>query len=157
MDYIFDNNTLTAIFRHYFADQFPSFWGKFNEFKEKNQICSVREVLNEIRLLKRNDALENWAKTNRNFFHDPTVEELEFITQIYIVRHFQNNLGKKQLLHGGPFADPFIIAKARVENATVVTQEQFAENAAKIPNICKHFEIVCLDLQGFLKRENWVF
>ncbi len=116
MDYIFDTNTLTAIFRHYFIDQFPSFWEKFDTAIANHRICSVREVLNEIRQLKRDDELEHWSNENRKFFCDPIAEELSFITQIYSVKHFQNNLEKKKLLHGGPFADPFIIAKAKIEN-----------------------------------------
>ncbi len=55
------------------------------------------------------------------------------------------------------FADPFIIAKARIEDAVVVTQEEFKENGVKIPNICNHFHISCLDLEGFLKSEAWIF
>lgn len=157
MDYVFDTNTLTAIFRHYYVDQFPSFWDKFNTAISNQRICSVREVLNEIKELKRKDELENWSKENRNFFNDPTPDELKFITKIYCVKHFQNNLEKKKLLHGGPFADPFIIAKAMIDNATVVTQEQFRENGAKIPNICHHFNISYLDLKGFLNSEKWVF
>jgi len=35
--------------------------------------------------------------------------------------------------------------------------EQFRPNAAKIPNICKHFNVPCLDLRGFMAKEKWVF
>lgn len=157
MDYVFDTSTLSAIFRHYFIDQFPSFWEKFSTAIEEQRIGSVREVMNEIFQLKRNDELECWTKINRTFFHDPTSEELKFITTIYNVRHFQNNLEKKKLLHGGPFADPFIIAKEKIENASVITQERLTENGARIPNICQHFNIHFLDLKGFLQSEKWVF
>ena len=157
MDYVFDTSTLTAIFRHYYMDQFPSFWERYNTAVEENRICSVREVLNEIKQLKRDDELENWSKGNRAFFHDPTPDELAFITNIYSVKHFQNNLEKKKLLHGGPFADPFIIAKAKAENGTVVTQEQFTENGSRIPNICHYFNVSYLDLKGFLESEEWIF
>jgi hypothetical protein len=157
MDYVFDNNTLTAIFRHYYVDQFPSFWEKFNRAKGNNRICSVREVVNEIKELKRDDELEKWIKVNREFFHDPSSKELVFIGEIYRVKHFQNNIEKKKILHGGPFADPFIIAKAKIEDAIVITQEHFRENGAQIPNICDHFHIEYMDLKGFLSRENWVF
>lgn len=157
MDYIIDTNTLTAIFRHYFVDRFPSFWEKFNAMKMQGRICSVREVSNEIKQMKRDDNLEHWAKENRDFFHDPSPEELKFITEIYRVKHFLENLEKKKLLHGGPFADPFIIAKASVEKSVVLTQEQYKENGTKIPNICRYFDIQYLDLQGFLRKEKWVF
>jgi rRNA-processing protein FCF1 len=157
MKYVFDNNTLTAIFRHYFFERFPTFWDKFNKLVEEKVIISVREVRREIESLNRADRLEAWVNKNRDFFEDPTVEELEFITSIYSVKHFQQNLEQRKLLHGGAFADPFIIAKAKINNCTVVTQEQYKENGTKIPNICKHFDIICTDLEGFLTFENWEF
>jgi len=91
------------------------------------------------------------------FFHDPTPEELEFITEIYRVPHFMNGIGKQKMLAGGPFADPFIIAKAYIERGTVVTLEKYSPNGAKIPNICSHFKISCINLQDFLKENNWSF
>ena len=38
---------------------------------------------------------------------------------------------------GTPVADPFIIAKAKANGLSVVTQEVYRENAHKIPNICR--------------------
>jgi hypothetical protein len=157
MKYVFDNNTLSAIFKHYFYDRFPSFWAKFNELKVNREIISVREVRREIEFLKRDDNLDEWLKNNTDFFEDPSVEELEFVTKIYNVQHFHQNLENKKLLKGGPFADPFIIAKAKINNATVVSQEKYKENAAKIPNICEYFNIDCINLEGFLTKENWKF
>ena len=77
--------------------------------------------------------------------------------QIYSIPHFQHNLERKKLLKGGYFADPFIIAKAKVVNGIVVTEEALRDNAAKIPNICKHFDIGCVSLEGFLLNEDWKF
>ena len=114
-------------------------------------------ALNEIKVLNRDDSLEKWAKVHRGFFKDPTPEELQFITAIFNVPHFRQNLARKKLLHGGAYADPFIIAKAKVDNATVITQEKLKPNGSQIPAICQHFDILYLDLEGFLKKENWVF
>jgi hypothetical protein len=157
MKYIFDNNTLTGIFRHYYRDSFPSFWILFDKMVASGNILSVREVHNEIKKYARKDELESWAKSNPVFFHDPTAEELQFITQIYSVPHFRNSISQQKLLKGGPFADPFIIAKAYAEHGTVVTLEKHTPNAARIPNICEHFHILCIDLQAFLKQNNWSF
>ncbi|MCL2137925.1 MAG: DUF4411 family protein [Treponema sp.] len=157
MVYIFDNNTLSGIFRHYYRDSFPSFWSCFDKMITEEKILSVREVRNEVRKLNRKDELEAWAIANPNFFHDPSSEELQFITRIYSVPHFFQSISQQKLLKGDPFADPFIIAKAYVENGTVVTQEKNVPNAAKIPNICLHFQIPCINLQEFLKQNNWSF
>ena len=157
MIYIFDNNTLSGIFRHYYRDSFPSFWNLFDKMVADGSILSVREVRNEVRKINRKDELEDWAKDNPGFFHDPTPEELSFITKIYSVPHFYNSISQKQLLKGDPFADPYIIAKAHIMHGTVVTQEKRAPNAAKIPNICSHFQIPCINLQDFFIQNNWSF
>lgn len=60
-------------------------------------------------------------------------------------------------MRGGRNADPFVIAKAGVEGHTVVTMELFKPNAAKIPNICQHFTVKCLTLEGFMEEEGWEF
>jgi hypothetical protein len=60
-------------------------------------------------------------------------------------------------LKGGRNADAFIIARAVVEDRTVVTMEIFKANAAKIPNICGHFGVRCMTLEQFMEVENWQF
>jgi len=89
-------------------------------------------------------------------FHNFGTPALVFITEIYKVKHFQNNLEKKKLLRSGPFADPFIIAKAMIEKATIVTMEKFTRNGVRIPYLYRHFKIAFLNLEGFLNIENWV-
>jgi len=73
------------------------------------------------------------------------------------VQHFQAMIRKKERLKGKPVADPFVIAKAKISGVWVVTQEKLKENAAQIPNVCKHFEIPCINLEGFMEKENWTF
>ena len=157
MLYIFDTSTLSTVFNFYYRDSFPSFWSLFDEMILNKNILSVREVRNEIKNYKYKNELEVWAKANASFFSDPTQEELEFVTKIYSVPHFLNNISKKQQIKAEPIADPFVIAKAYIENGTVITEEKNELNAARIPNICAHFNIPCTNLQGFLKQENWSF
>jgi hypothetical protein len=55
-------------------------------------------------------------------------------------------------------ADPFVVAAAATkEEGVVVTQERFRENAAKIPNVCRHFGVGCIDLEEFMANQNWNF
>jgi len=120
-------------------------------------MASVREVKKEIEYLKRGDYLEAWTRENSVFFHDPTVPEMALITKIYSNKHFKQNMDKRKFLLGGPFADPFLIAKAMSNHSILITQEQYKENSARIPNICSYFGIECIDLQGFLQKEKWKF
>ena len=66
-------------------------------------------------------------------------------------------IGAKQRLLGMPVADPFVIACAKIRNGTVVTEERWKANAAKIPNVCKHFEVPCIDLEAFMNQLGWSF
>jgi hypothetical protein len=157
MIYVFDDNSLSNILNHYYPNRFLSFWGKFDEKVAKKEIISVREARFELTLKFDDDVIDRLVKENEDFFTKPTPEELQFVTQIYSVRHFRQNLERKKLLKGGYFADPLIIAKAWKEQGTVVTEEKVIEHAARIPNICDHFKIPCENLEGFLKKENWIF
>lgn len=157
MIYIFDSSSLSTILDYYYQDRFPSFWEKFNEIVSQGNLISVREVRNELTGKFDDDKIEIMMKHNRDFFTNPSTEELSFITEIYSVKHFQQNLERKKLWSGGYFADPFVIAKAWAVKGTVVTEEEYKEHGAKIPNICKHFDIPCLKLEGFLKEVDWKF
>lgn len=157
MIYVFDDNSLSNILNFYYTDRFPSFWEKFNEMIREKRIISVREVKFELLNKFNDEQIERLTKRNKNFFENPSPEELAFITKIYSVKHFQQNLDKKKLLHGGYFADPFIIAKAWKVKGTVITEETFKENAVRIPNICEHFEIEYGKLENFLIKEDWKF
>ena len=120
-------------------------------------IILVRESYNEIMKLNAKDRPAKWAKENRKLFSTPSIEELQFVNEIFSISHFQQLIEKKKILSGRPVADPFVIAKAKHENAIVVTEEVYKENAAKIPNVCKHFKIECINLEDFMQRENWQF
>lgn len=53
--------------------------------------------------------------------------------------------------------DPFVVAAGKVKDATVVTQEGLKPNAAKVPNVCEHFNVPCLNLEEFMAQQGWAF
>jgi hypothetical protein len=71
--------------------------------------------------------------------------------------HFQANIERQKLYKGGRNADPFVIAKAGTDGFTVVTMEKLKPGGAKIPNICKHFNVSCITLEDFMAAEGWTF
>lgn len=156
MIYVFDNSPLSTLFRNYYRKRFPTLWEKFDAILDEDRLLSTREVLNEINISSI-EALRDWGKDHGEIFTTPTAEEGAFVAQIFVVRHFQNNIEQKKLYKGGYNADPFVVAKAAVVKGTVVTMEEHAPNAAKIPNICEHFDIPCLSLETFMEAENWEF
>ena len=156
--YIFDNSCFIVLFNHFYLDRFPSLWTRFDELILSGEIVSVREVYNEIIGYGNQESrIVLWAKEHRDLFGQPSVREMEFVAEIFSVAHFQALIKRKEMLEGRPVADPFLVAKAKVENATVVTQEGLRENAAKIPNVCEHFSVQYTNLEGFMEREDWQF
>ncbi len=155
MIYAFDSDALITLFSNYYLTRFPSLWKKFEESIIEGKIVSVREVFNEIEGYS--SRLSEWAKENRDFFQRPSPEELVFVADIFKIPHFQSLVRKKARLQGKPVADPFVIAKSKVLEGCVITQESKKPNAARIPNVCEYFNIDCLNLEGFMEREDWTF
>lgn len=156
MKYVFDSGPLIDLFRHYYPSRFPTLWEKFHAFVLGEEFISVREVYNELN--SRKDMLTSWAKKDKDkSFSQPTIEEFQFVREIFQVPHFQAMIRKKERLLGRPVADPFVIARAKVLNCQVVTTEIFRENSAKIPNVCKYFSVQCTNLEGFMEQEGWTF
>lgn len=122
------------------------------------QLVSTREVFNELERFDDPGPLLAWAKNHRDIFATPTNEETEFVARIFLVQHFQTLIAQKSILTGKPVADPFVVAAAATrEEGTVVTQESFKENAAKIPNVCQHFGVRSINLEEFMAHQNWNF
>jgi hypothetical protein len=155
MIYVFDSDALISLFNNFYLLRFPSLWNKFEISVHEEKIVSVREVYNEIEGYS--SRLGDWAKVNRGFFYSPSAEELSFVAEIFRVPHFQDLVHKKERLQGKSVADPFVIAKAKAVDGCVITQERKKLNAVRIPNVCEHFHIHCLNLEGFMEREDWTF
>lgn len=156
MTYAFDTSAFSTLFRNFYRRRFPSLWGQFDELVDERRIVSTREVFREIDDSSI-ESLRDWATANRSIFTTPVADEGTFVARIYTVPHFQQNIELQKILKGGKNADPFIIAKAVVSGATVVTMEVLRPNASRIPNICDHFGIPCLTLEGFMEEEGWEF
>ena len=71
MAYVFDTNCFIVI-GHYYPDQFPSFWEKFNQAVENGKIISVREVRRELDRNAAEDHLVEWIELHKNIFVTPT-------------------------------------------------------------------------------------
>lgn len=156
MSYVFDTSPISTLFKNYYRRTFRSLWELFDGLVEDGSIVSTREVLRELEDGPVESAVQ-WAQQHATLFATPTAAEGAFVARIYSVAHFQQNIEQRKILRGGRNADPFVIAKAAVEHRTVVTVEEFKPNAVKVPNICAHFDIECLSLEGFMEAEGWEF
>lgn len=155
MKYVFDTGPFVSLFANFYPSTFVTLWQNFDALIAEGEIVSTREAFREIE--DQDDELRQWAKDHRAVFTTPGAEEGAFVARIYGVAHFQANIEQRKLIQGGKNADPFVIAKAAVTGASVVTMEKFKPHAAKIPNICGHFDVPCLSLEAFMQQEGWQF
>jgi hypothetical protein len=155
MIYIFDTGAFIRL-NSYFPDIFPAFWQQFDRAVADGEIMSTREVLRELER-EEPDHVFRWATANAHIFSTPTSDETRFVGQILAVPHFQQIIGTKARLNGNPVADPFVISCAAVQKGTVVTLEKAKPNSAKIPTVCQHFGVPCLDLERFMRAVKWTF
>jgi hypothetical protein len=156
MIYVLDTSAF-IVMGHYFPSRFPGFWRKFDQLVGDRRIVSVKEVYRELDNEAAREHLRAWVKTNKAIFLAPTPQETAFISSIFQISRFQALLNKKALLRGRPVADPFVIASARVNGGCVVTEEARKEGAARIPNVCDHFHVECINLEAMMAREGWTF
>ena len=155
MIYVIDSCTLINLFRNFYESRFPSLWAEFNKYVECGRIISVREVYQELK--DRDDRLATWATLHRDIFHPPHVDEMVFVAEIFATSNFQWLVKKQARLQGTPVADPFVIAKAKAIAGCALSDEKSKGNAAKIPRVCAHFGVECVNLEGFMENENWSF
>lgn len=154
--YVLDTGVISNLHKNYYRKRFVSLWKAFDELVASGKITSTREVFHELSDGSPGADLE-WAKSNSKLFVTPDAKEGAFVARIYAVAHFQANIEKQKLYKGGRNADAFVVARAFAIRGTVVTAEHFKPNAVRVPNICKHFGIPCLDLEGFMESEGWEF
>lgn len=155
MIYIVDTSSFRELERYYQVI-FPTFWSRFQSDVDSGSVRSVREVFRELQACPETNVV-TWAKGNSAIFRAPTEAEATFVSKIFSVPHFAQLVSAKAQMTGQPVADPFLIAAAHECGGTVVTQERLKPNAAKIPNVCQHFGISCMNFEGFLKAEGYSF
>jgi hypothetical protein len=165
MIYVFDTSSIRAL-QHFYPRVFKKIWADLDSLVQAGDFISTREVFNELERQAVSEEVLNWAKNHKTIFTTPTVDEQKFVAEIFKVKHFQGLIGAQQRLKGTPVADPFVIACAKANGGTVVTEEGWQRpsqmlipkaNAAKIPNVCQHFNILCVDLEGFMHQQGWIF
>ena len=154
--YVFDTNSIRSC-RAYYPGSFPTLWEGLDKCVLNEELISVREVRKELNVQDVAPHVMAWVENHKHIFVTPTTEELAFVTRVFEVPHFQQLVGRQQQLNGSPVADPFVIAAAACRDGCVVTEEVKKTNAAKIPNVCDHFDVGWVNFEEFLNHQGWTF
>lgn len=153
--YVFDSGAFIHLFKYYYTDTFKSLWEKFNELVDSGKIISVIEVRRELE--DHGDRLADWVKNHNKIFLKPNQEEANVVTHIYSHVHFEHNIKKQNQMQYCNAADPWVVAKAKVNGYKVVSTEVYKKDGAKVPNLCEYEGVVHLSVEEFMKEEKWSF
>lgn len=133
----------------------PAYWDWLDQQFHQGLIASVNMIGRELR--DGNDELADWVRLRPGHFisNDDAETQAAFSAIVQSVMRGDYNPGNRDSFLAN--ADPWIIAKAKVIGASVVTHESaLAPNArkVKVPNICRLFEVPCLNTFQFLRALN---
>lgn len=136
------NTYIQAKNTYYQMDFCPGYWDWLDREFNLGNLASISMVYDE--LTSSNDELADWVKNRKQQFFDVMDEDTQKIfTDIagFLSEQDFDPKNRDDFLGG---ADPWLIAKAKVINATVVTHEVFVQSNSrkvKVPNICQQFGI----------------
>lgn len=161
MKYLLDSNTLIeAKNRYYQMNICPGYWTWVLKVNKSGDVASIDSVGKELR--EGNDNLAQWARDNTHLF----LEESDEATQEAFSDVANHVASLAHIMHPGAMedflekADPWLIAKARVINAVVVTHEMKNDAVRRkfiIPNICEHFGVKYMNTFELLNNMNAQF
>jgi hypothetical protein len=152
-DYWLDANTFIESMKGpYGFDIAPGFWAAIDRKAREGIVTSCTLVYEE--LLNGDDELVQWSRDRKQILF---VEPDEAVQGCFrqIADHVNENYDRVQADRFLAGADPWIIACAKAHGGTVVTREKrvpVGSRKAKVPNVCDHFGVACLDVYDMLRR-----
>jgi hypothetical protein len=160
MRYLFDTNVfIEAKNRYYAFDICPGFWD-WMDYVVQADAGSIVMVCDE--LCRQGDHLAKWTKARKDYpwFLKVDDEDTQFAfaaVAAHVSKGQYTAAAQAKFLAG---ADPWLIAKAMVLGATVVTHEVLAPLAKKrvpIPNVCSQFSVPCINTFDALRSLSATF
>jgi hypothetical protein len=151
--YVVDTGAFFSL-GHYYPSRFPTIWSHIDELVRDGEFFSVREVRREIENNCPFKDIEKWVRANRTIFRKPNSEEMKVVAKIFQFKGFLGLVKRSNILRGLPVADPFVVAAGKVHDGIVITREGYRPGGARIPTVCKKFDVDCIDVKEFLEREN---
>ncbi len=156
--YSLDTGFFIEGWRKYYSPDFcDGYWEIIDSLAQNGIVFITSEVFKE--LLKIDDEISQWIKVRKYFVKEIDDRVQECLRIIYEKNPLHNNLVND--IKNRSIADPWVIAHAMAENATVVTKEAFYTGSSvhkiKIPNVCKNMDVLCIDDFKFIREINITF
>lgn len=157
MQYCIDSNFFIQGWTQYYSPEFcVGYWEAIATLGRNERLFMPREVYKEI--TDTNDELSEWMKDKEYMVRDTNTEVQKCLRKIYDAN--PAHLRLVDSTKGRSLADPWVIAHALAENATVVTKEAFEARPTKrpkIPNVCHNMGIGCINDFDFIRQTNISF
>ena len=137
----------------YGFDIAPRFWSVIDEMAAVGRVSSSTLVYDELTDVQ--DELADWARERRTsgiFVEPDTLAQAAFQQIVdYVNNHYTN---VSQVARFLAKADPWVIAQASADGGAVVTLEIVVpadSQKVKIPNVCGHFHVPCVNTYQMLR------
>ena len=144
MNYLLDANTfIEANSRYYGMTICPAYWEWLIQAYDRNQVFSINPIKQE--LINYGDNLSQWVKTNEHIFLTEADDNTQIaFAEVAGVAANLPNMNEGALQEFLTVADSWLVAKALVTGATIVTHEVYKKDIKKkilIPNVCKLMDV----------------
>ena len=148
-----DTNVLIQAWQRYYSPDFcANYWDILNQLGHDGRIFIPEAVHDEIN--KTEDALSNWLKNSDipvKRIDGPVSKNLQIIyAKAEVHKYLVDNTKMRSI------ADPWVVAHAMNEQATVVTKEEkvtaISSRRIKIPNVCENMGVPCIDDFEMIRR-----
>lgn len=153
--YCLDANVLIQAWQKYYSPRLcPSYWDELKQLGKENRIFIPEEVQTEI--LRTEDDLAEWLKGSQIPIRKIGEGTAKRLQDVFAFDPTHERLVDS--IKGRSLADPWIIAHALEENATVVTKEEpitaANSNRIRIPNVCKNMGVRYMNDFQFVEEVN---
>lgn len=153
MSWTLDTNILIGLVQRYPRDIFPAMWSNIEATVASGESCICEAILREVH--RGGDPLYDWAKKLGGFVCPATDAELLTVAEIGAAHPgwVQGQLNE---------ADPFVIAHAKAEGSTIVTEENrkgpnTEDRNQKIPNIADEHGVGVVKFLDYVRAQGWQF
>ena len=144
--YCLDTSALIQPWNSYYSIALcPQYWDLLHGLAQQRIVFCTQLVAREIE--KEDDELAKWIKQRPFLFWDVTPNVQHNLRKILASHRELVDVKKDRSM-----ADPWVIAHAMTENATVVTKEGFAPRKIKIPDVCRDYGLRCIDDIEFVRE-----
>jgi Domain of unknown function (DUF4411) len=152
--YSIDTSSLINGFRdNYPYLNFPRLWNEdLPTLVASGDLRASEEVLFELR--RQDDELIQWITD----YGDELFVEVDEVIQHEVRAILRSHTALVHAGRGRSGADPFVVALAKINVCTVVTEEgRGSARHPKIPDVCEALGVPCIRLVDLIGEQGWVY